>query len=77
MNSIKLKSMLNTIGLITHEDKNNVFKGHSMNVLSYPVFRVWVNTKGNTTIKTRGVQKSFNISSVDELKKELVGFEII
>lgn len=77
MNSNRLKEMLNTIGIATDEVKKGVFKGYSCNMLSRPIFRTWVNTRGKVTIKTRGIQKSFNIENIEQLSKELKGFEII
>ncbi|MBF0795193.1 hypothetical protein [Mammaliicoccus lentus] len=77
MNTNELKNMINDIGLKVEEDKPNVFKGHSCNVRSWAIFRVWLNQSNKVTIKSHGVQKSFSITNKDELKKELKGFEII
>lgn len=76
MNKEKLLNMLEEIGLYVVEDRSQ-FKGNSCNVRQWPVFRVWVNKSGKVTIKTRGIQRSFNINTVDELEKELRRFEIL
>lgn len=77
MTTNELKNIINDIGLKVEEDKPNVFKGHSCNVLSWNVFRIWINQSKKVTIKSHGVQKSFTIKNKEELKKELKGFQII
>jgi len=89
----ELKNMLNNIGLYvdvevekrsevnpfeteTYQD-DTVFEGNSCNIKNWPIFKVWINKSNKVTIKTRGVQKSFDIQNKDELKRELKGFEII
>lgn len=77
MINIKIvKEWLNDIGLYVEEDKNKL-KGNSCNIKQYPIFRVWINKSNKVTIKTKGVQKSFNINEKKELKKELIGFQIM
>lgn len=89
----ELKTMLNNIGLNvdveikkrsevhpfeteTYQD-DTVLEGYSCNIKNWPIFKVWINKSDKVTMKTRGVQKSFDIRNVDELKRELKGFEII
>lgn len=73
----QLKNMTQATGLYT-EEVNGQLKGNSINVRSYPVFRLWINKSGNLTVKTRGVQKSFKEwRNKDTFKNILRGFEII
>lgn len=76
LNNEILKEWLNEIGIYVEED-NKKLKGHSCNIKQYPVFRIWINKSRKVTIKTRGVQKSFNINKKSSLKNELIGFQII
>ena len=71
MNNEALKNLFNELGLNVINTKGKL-KGKT-----YRVYYSWINKKGMVTIKTRGVQKSFNINNSTELKKELVRFEII
>lgn len=89
----KLKTMLNNIGLYVDVEikkrgevnpfetetyqYDTVLEGNSCNIKNWPVFKVWINKSNKVTIKTRGVQKSFDIHNEEELAKELKGFEII
>lgn len=68
----KLEMLFNELGL-SPTLKNNRLRGKTYRY----VFHSWINTKEQVTIKTRGVQKSFDINNADELKKELQRFEII
>lgn len=93
MTANDLKAMLNNIGLDVDVEikkrsevnlldseiykSDTVFEGNSCNIKNWPIFKVWINKSNKVTIKTRGVQKSFDIHSEDELVKELKGFEII
>lgn len=77
MNETKLIELLTEIGLNVEAVKPGVYKGHSCNVSQWPIFRIWLNKKAHITIKTRGVQRSFNLSTKEELKNTLQGFEII
>lgn len=77
MNIKQLESHLKAIGLNVIEEAEGVFKGHSCNVRRRHVFRIWINTRGRVAIKTRGIQKSFEIRNVNDLKRELKGFEIV
>ena len=72
-----LKNMVNSIGLKVEFDGNKL-KGYSLNIIQYPIFRLWINKRGNLTVKTRGIQKSFkNWNDLVTLRKILEGFEII
>ena len=71
MTNERLKDLFNEIGLNVIS-VNNKLKGKT-----WYVYYSWVNKKGMTTIKTRGIQKSFDINNINELKKELARFEII
>ena len=72
-----LKNMVNSIGLQVELDCNKL-KGHSLNIIQYPIFRLWINKRGNLTVKTRGIQKSFeNWNDLVILRKILEGFEIL
>src|SRR5699024_1741489 len=89
----ELKTMLNNIGLYVDVEikkrsevnpfdteiykSDTVLEGNSCNIKNWPIFKVWINKSNKVTIKTRGVQKSFDIQNKDELKRELKGFEII
>lgn len=77
MNSSILLSYLQQLDLNIEEVKPDIYKGFSCNVKNWHSFRIWVNKKRNVTIKTKGIQKSFNISNLNELKKELKSFELI
>lgn len=93
MTANELKVMLNNIGLAVDVEikkrgetnpfetetyqNGTVFEGNSCNIKNWPIFKVWINKSNKITIKTRGVQKSFNIHNEDELVKVLKGFEII
>lgn len=72
-----LKNMVNSIGLKVEYDCNKL-KGYSLNIIQYPIFRLWINKTGNLTVKTRGIQKSFkNWNDINTLREILQGFEII
>ena len=71
MTNERLKDLFNEIGLNVINIDNKL-KGKT-----WYTFYSWINKSGKVTIKTRGIQKSFNIINSDELKKELTRFEII
>lgn len=73
---IKKRSEVNPFETETYQD-DTVFEGNSCNIKNWPIFKLWINKSNKITIKTRGVQKSFDIQNKDELKRELKGFEII
>lgn len=77
MNSGKLWQLLNNIGLNVSEVKRDVFKGHACNVRQWHTFRMWVNKSGKVTVKTQGVQKSFQVMNERQLREVAKGFEII
>lgn len=77
MNTNKLRLILSHIGLFVDEVKPGVFKGYSYNIKQWPTFRIWVNKSGRVTIRTRNVQKSFEIYNKTQLERALKGFEII
>lgn len=56
--------------------ENTIFEGHTCNIKNWAKFRIWINKSNKVTIKSHGVQKSFDIKTEDELVKELEGFEI-
>ena len=72
MTNDKLMNLFNEIFLNGLMFSNDKIKGKTRYT-----FYSWVNTRGLVTIKTRGIQKSFNISNKKELEKELRQFEII
>ena len=73
----KVKKMLREIGLVVREDKGK-FVGNSCNNLAWPIYRLWINKGNKLTVKTRGVQKSFeNWENKEDFEKILRGFEII
>ena len=78
MNNANLEIMLTKLGLSV-VNKGAQLKVWSCNCLDYHSARLWINKSGKTTIKTLGIQKSFNIEYMDvkHLKKELIGFEIL
>ena len=78
MNNANLEIMLTKLGLSV-ENKGMQLKVWSCNCLDYHSARLWINKTGRTTIKTLGIQKSFDIKYMDtkHLKEELMGFEII
>lgn len=77
MNGNKLRLILSHIGLFVDEVKPGVFKGHASNIRQWPTFRIWVNKSERVTIRTRNVQKSFEIYNKTQLERALKGFEII
>lgn len=77
MNEIKLINMLEAVGLKVEEVKPRVYKGNSCNVRSWHSFRIWINKSKKVTIKSHGVQKSFDIKNAEQLQKELRGFELL
>lgn len=77
MNTNKLAHLLASIGLSVEEVKRDVLKGYSCNVKQWPTFRIWVNKSGCVTIRTRNVQKSFEIYNKKQLERALKGFEIV
>ncbi|HGN7101666.1 hypothetical protein L4932_03475 [Staphylococcus aureus] len=56
---------------------NTVLEGYSCNIKNWPKFKVWINKSNKVTIKSRGVQKSFDIEDEKSLREELKGFEIL
>ncbi|HHP3964843.1 hypothetical protein [Staphylococcus saprophyticus] len=77
MNTKQLLDYLNYIGLNVQEVGAGIYKGHSCNVKQWHSFRIWINKSGNVTIKSHGVQRSFKLQKINELERELRGFEII
>lgn len=74
---IELNLLLNKVGLVIELD-NNTYKGNSCNVRTWPVFRVWINKSNKLTVKTHGIQKSFNDwNELESFKEILKGFEIL
>ena len=72
-----LANNIKQAGLVVEIDKDKL-KGNSCNVLSWPVFRLWINKSNKLTVRTRGVQKSFeDWTSLQDFKSILKGFEII
>ena len=72
-----LANNIEQVGLVVEKDKDK-FKGNSCNVQGWPVFRLWINKSNKLTVKTRGVQKSFeNWTNLQDFKNILKGFEII
>ena len=78
MNNDNLETMLRELGVYV-EQKGSQLKVWSCNCFDYHSARLWINKRGKTTIKTLGIQRSFNISymNIEQLKEELIGFEII
>lgn len=56
---------------------STVFEGHSCNIKNWPKFKIWISKSNKVTVKSRGVQKSFDIKDETELKNELKNFEIL
>lgn len=77
MNTKQLLDYLTYIGLNVQEVGAGIYKGHSCNVKQWHSFRIWINKSGNVTIKSHGVQRSFKLQQMNELERELRGFEII
>lgn len=77
MNTGKLWDLLNGIGLNVEEVKKDVFKGYSCNVKQWHSFRMWVNKSGKVTVKTCGVQKSFDVMNTRQLRDVAKGFELL
>ena len=72
-----LANNIEQVGLVVEIDKDKL-KGNSCNVLSWPVFRLWINKSNKLTVRTRGAQKSFeNWTNLQDFKNILKGFEII
>lgn len=77
MNDYKLLDLIRQVGLYVEEVKPHVFKGNACNVKQWHTFRIWLNKSNKVTIRTRNVQKSFNIQNRQQLARELKGFEIL
>lgn len=77
MNTGKLYDLLNSIGLNVEEVKKDVLKGYACNVKQWHSFRMWVNKSGKVTLRTRGVQKSFNVKNSFQLRYIAKGFELL
>ena len=78
MNNTNLEIMLTELGLYV-ENKGTQLKVWSCNCMDYHSARLWISKRGKVTIKTLGIQKSFDVGYMDtkHLKEELIGFEII
>ena len=73
----KLQELVDAVGLHVEAERNKL-KGYPLNILNRPVFRLWINKSNKLTVKTRGIQKSFNNwEDINTFKKILEGFEII
>ena len=71
MNNKQLEKLFNEIGFNVI-NVNNKLKGKT-----WYTFYSWINKSGKVTIKTQGIQKSFNIQDAASLRKELMRFELI
>lgn len=76
MDILEIDKYLKELGLNV-ELENEIFKGYCSNIKKWGVFRIWKNKKGRLTVKTKGVQKSFNCKNKEDFKIILKGFEII
>ena len=74
-----LKEFASKLNLHLTTDKGKL-KGNCLNVLSRPVFRLWINKGLKLTVKTQGVQKSFaddEWRTEEKFNEVMRGFEII
>jgi hypothetical protein len=77
MNDYKLLNLLQQVGLRVDEVKPHVFKGNAGNVKQWHTFRIWLNKSNKVTIRTRNVQKSFDIQNRHQLLRALRGFDLL
>ncbi|HHQ7204624.1 hypothetical protein [Staphylococcus aureus] len=53
---------------------NTVLEGYSCNIKNWPKFKIWINKSNKVTIKSRGVQKSFDIEDEKVIKERIKRF---
>lgn len=77
MNDYKMLNLVKQVGIQVEEVKPKVYKGYSCNIKQWHTFRIWLNKSNKITIRTRNVQRSYDVQNRHQLAEVFRGFDII